>query len=463
MKFFDTIAAIATPLGNGGIAIIRISGEESVCFVEKIAFPLSGKALSAVESHKMTLCQIRGKNNHLIDEALVVSMLAPKSYTGENIVEIHCHGGAMAARLIMDELSDMGIRQAEPGEFTRRAFINGKIDLAGAEAVMDMIDAKSRLGVYDAASSLSGKLGEKISSLRNRVLALAARLSATADFPDEIDEIEDEEFLIEINGIKKETNTLIESFEKGRFVREGVLTAIVGRPNVGKSSLLNALLKEDRAIVTDIPGTTRDTLSEYINIGGLALILRDTAGIRESSDVVEKIGIERAKDSIKEADLVLFVLDSSEAFSPEDMEIAENLKDKNVLIVLNKQDKNTVLTVPEISEKTGVCSDDIIPLALPKDGEKIGISQLENRICHKFVSTPSSGEEIRISNRRHRDCLVSAREALKNLENGLTAGMPKDLLYIDLEDAATGLGEITGETVQEEIVNQVFEKFCVGK
>lgn len=463
MKFFDTVAAIATPIGSGGIAIIRISGEESVSSAEKIAFPVSGKALSSAESHKMTLCRIKGKNGQLIDEALVVLMLAPKSYTGENVVEIHCHGGAMAAKLIMDELSDLGIRQAEPGEFTRRAFINGKTDLTGAEAVMDMIDAKSRLGVYDAASSLSGKLAEKISGLRNRVLSLAARLSATADFPDEIDEIEDEEFLTEIKDISDETDTLIESFEKGRFVREGVLTAIVGRPNVGKSSLLNALLKEDRAIVTDIPGTTRDTLSEYVNMGGLALILRDTAGIRESSDVVEKIGIERAKESINEADLVLFVLDSSEKFSPEDAEILENLKEKNVIIVLNKQDKETVISAPEISEITGVLTEDIIPLALPKDGEQSGISALEDRICNKFVTASSSSEEIRISNRRHRDCLVSAKTALCNLRNGLTMGMPKDLLYIDLEDAATGLGEITGETVQEEIVNQVFEKFCVGK
>ncbi len=463
MKFFDTIAAIATPPGNGGIAIIRISGEDAVSIAEKIAFPISGKALSAVLSHMMTLCRIKGKNGQTIDEALVVKMLAPKSYTGEDVVEIHCHGGAMAARLIMDELSDMQIRQAEPGEFTRRAFINGKTDLTGAEAVMDMIDAKSRLGVYDAASSLTGRLGAKISSLRNQVLALAARLSATADFPDEIDEIEDEEFLSEIDSITSETNTLIESFEKGRFVREGVLTAIVGRPNVGKSSLLNALLKEERAIVTDIPGTTRDTLSEYINIGGLALILRDTAGIRESSDVVEQIGIERAKESIKEADLVLFVLDSSEEFSEEDSEIAENLKDKNVIIVLNKQDKATVLSSEEIMEKTGVALEDLIPLALPKDGEQAGISTLEKRIADKFVTASSSCDEIRISNRRHRDCLVSAKTALENLKNGLNMGMPKDLLYIDLEDAASGLGEITGETVQEEIVNQVFEKFCVGK
>lgn len=463
MKFFDAIAAIATPVGNGGIAIIRISGEDAVSFAEKIAFPVSGKALSSLKSHHMTLCNIKGKDSRVIDEALVVIMLSPKSYTGETVVEIHCHGGTMAARLIMDELSDLGVRQAEPGEFTRRAFINGKTDLTGAEAVMDMIDAKSRLGVYDAATSLTGKLSEKIRNLRGTVLSLAARLSAAADFPDEIDEIDDEEFLQTINEIKIETNKLIESFEKGRFVRDGVLTSIVGRPNVGKSSLLNALLREERAIVTDIPGTTRDTLSEYINIGGLALLLRDTAGIRESSDVVEKIGIQRAKKSIDDADLVLFVLDSSEEISPEDIEISKELNGKNTIAVLNKQDKKTALTKEEISEKLGISFEDIIPLALPSDGEKMGLDALEKRICEKFISSASSGDEIRISNRRHRDCLISARNALLNLEGGLLCGTPKDLLYIDLEDAASGLGEITGETVQEEIVNQVFEKFCVGK
>lgn len=463
MKIFDTIAAIATPQGSGGIAIIRISGEEAVALAEKIAFPVSGKALSALESHKLTLCKIRGGDGHLLDEALVVRMLAPKTYTGEEIVEIQCHGGTMAARLIMDELQNIGVRHAEAGEFTRRAFINGKIDLTEAEAVMDIIDAKSRLGVYDAATSLTGKLGEKIRTLRDEVLSLAARLSAAADFPDEIDEIDDDEFFDKIGDIKSETEKLIESFEKGRFIRDGVLTTIVGRPNVGKSSLLNALIGEDRAIVTDIPGTTRDTVREYVNVGGLALLLCDTAGIRESSDVVEKIGIERARKSIEEADLVFFVLDSSEEISAEDKEIAENLKEKNVILVLNKQDKEQKLKADEIEKQLEISEEDIIPLAVPENGEKIGLDALEKRICDKLVLSADTGEEIRISNRRHRDCLVAANRALENLLEGLRGGMPKDLLYIDLEDAAAGLGEITGETVQEEIVNQVFEKFCVGK
>lgn len=463
MKFFDTICAIATPMGSGGIAIIRISGEDATASMDKIAFPISGKVFSSIESHKMTLCAIKDREGRVIDEALVVSMLAPKSYTGEDVVEIQCHGGTMTARLIMDELQSLGIRHAEAGEFTRRAFINGKVDLSGAEAVMDIIDAKSKLGVYDAASSLTGKLGSKIKSLREEVLSLAARLSATADFPDEIEEMEDSEFLDKVGAINTEIKKLIESFEKGRFVRDGVKASIVGRPNVGKSSLLNALLGEERAIVTDIPGTTRDTVEEYINMGGLAIHLTDTAGIRESEDAVEKIGIERAKKSLADADLVLFVLDSSEELSEEDIEISRSLEGKNVMAVLNKQDKTPRLTIEEIEKELGIEKEDIIPLAVPQNSEKIGLEALEKRICDKFVQRGDLEDEISISNRRHRDALVAAEKALLHLKEGIDMGVPYDLLYIDLEDAAAGLGEITGETVQEEIVNAVFEKFCVGK
>ncbi len=463
MKFFDTVAAIATPSGSGGIAIIRISGEEAVSYAENLVFPISGKRFSDLESHKMTLSKIKTVKGSLLDEALAVIMRAPKSYTGEDVVEIHSHGGTMAARLIMDELQNLGVRAAERGEFTRRAFINGKTDLSKAEAVMDIIDAKSRLGLYNAANTLSGKLERKINKLREEVLSLAARLSAMADFPDEIEEIEDEEFISRIDSIKAETEKLIESFEKGRLIRDGVTTVIVGKPNVGKSSLLNSLLGEERAIVTDIPGTTRDTVEEYVTVGGLALRLKDTAGIRESSDTVEKIGIERAKNSIKDADLVLFVLDSSKKLSAEDKEIAKSIKDKNVIVVLNKQDIGAVLTAQDIMAETGVERTDIIPLALPQNGEKTGLEALEKRICDKFLENGNDEDEVRISSRRHRDCLVKAKASMENLVSGLESGMPKDLLYIDLEEAASGLGEITGQTVQEEIVNQVFEKFCVGK
>lgn len=463
MKFFDTIAAIATPLGSGGIAVIRISGEEAVKIAQRIVFPESGKRLSDLESRKMTLSKVKTADGKLIDEALAVVMRAPNSYTGEDVVEIDCHGGTMAARLIMDELQNIGVRSAGRGEFTRRAFINGKTDLAQAEAVMDIIDAKSSLGVYGAADTLCGRLGSKITALRDEVLSLAARLSAAADFPDEIDEIDDSELEDGIKKIKAETEKLILSFEKGRFIRDGVTTVIVGRPNVGKSSLLNALLGEDRAIVTSVPGTTRDTVEEYVNMGGLALRLKDTAGIRESSDVVEKIGIERAKNSILDADLVLFVLDSSQSLSDDDREIAKSIREKNVIVILNKQDKTAAILPSDIQEALGVAKEDIIPLALPENGEKTGLEALEKRICDKFIQNGGTEDEVRILNRRHRDCLICAKKAMENLENGLRAGMPKDLLYIDLEDAAAGLGEITGETVQEEIVDRVFEKFCVGK
>ncbi len=461
MKFFDTIAAIATPMGNGGISIIRISGEKAVFYAEKLVFPIGGKRLSDLESHKMTLSKIKNAQGQPIDEALAVVMRAPKSYTGEDVVEIHSHGGVMVSRLIIDELQNAGVRMAEAGEFTRRAFINGKTDLTSAEAVMDIIDAKSKLGLHNAVNHLEGALGKKIADLREEVLSLLARLSATADYPDEIDEIDNNEFLEKIGAIQSETQRLIDSFERGRLIRDGVTTVIVGKPNVGKSSLLNALLGEERAIVTDIPGTTRDTVEEYVTLGGLALHLKDTAGIRESDDTVEKIGIERAKSSIKDADLVLFVLDASRELSEEDFEIAKATQNKNTIIVLNKQDKKAVLTREEIVK--WVNKEDIIPLALPEIGEKSGLTALEKRICERFAEEDKGSDTVRISSQRHRDCLVRASRAMDNLISGLNIGMPKDILYIDLEDTASGLGEITGETLQEEIVNQVFEKFCVGK
>ena len=463
MEFFDTIAAIATPPGNGGIAIIRISGEDAVDYAEKLVFPLSGKSLSALESHKLTLSKVKTAEGRLIDEAMAVVMRAPRSYTGEDVVEIDCHGGNTAARLIMDELINIGIRFAKPGEFTRRAFINGKTDLTEAEAVMDIIDAKSRLGVYNAADSLCGRLGEKIKALREGVLSLAARLSAAADFPDEIDEIEDGELEDKVGEINSEVERLISSFEKGKAIKDGITTVIAGKPNVGKSSLLNALSGSERAIVTDIPGTTRDTVEEYINIGGLALKISDTAGIRESTDVVERIGIERARNSIKEADLALFVMDSSVELTEDDFEIAKLLTDKNCIVILNKQDKTAVVTADIIENQLGISQENILPLALPKNGEKTGLKELENAIAIRFAAENIDGSEIYISSRRHRDCLVRAKAAMDRLTAGLCANMPKDLLYIDLEEAAQSLGEITGETVQEEIVNQVFEKFCVGK
>ncbi len=463
MRLFDTIAAIATPAGNGGIAVIRISGEAAVDYAKRIVFPVSNVPFENIKSHQMVLSKIKTAKGRLIDEALAVIMRAPKSYTGEDVVEIQCHGGTMAARLIMDELSDMGVRSAERGEFTRRAFINGKADLSSAEAVMDVIEAKSRLGLFGAASNLSGKLGEKISALRGEVLSLAARLSAAADFPDEIEEIEDAEFSERVEKIKNEAQKLIKSFERGRFIRDGVGAAIVGKPNVGKSSLLNAILGEERAIVTDIPGTTRDTVEEYAMMGALSLRIKDTAGIRESSDAVEKIGIERAKKSIDEADLVIFVLDASRKISSEDAEIAGLIGEKPRIVVLNKQDKAARVTKEDIKGLLNVQSEDIVLLALPEKGEKTGLLSLEERICEKFIEKNISDDEVQISSRRHRDCLVRANEALGHLTEGLSGGVPKDLLYIDLEDAAASLGEITGETVQEEIVDMVFEKFCVGK
>lgn len=463
MELFDTIAALATPMGNGGISVIRISGEDAESIAENSVFPISGKTLSALESHKMTLSRVIGRDKNIIDEVLAVVMRAPHSYTGENIVEIHCHGGIMSARLILSELMTFGARMAKPGEFTRRALINGKTDLSRAEAVMDIIDAKGRCGALNAATALVGGLSDKINALRDRVLLITAHLSAAADFPDEVDEIDNSVLSSSVSDLKTEIDSLLLTFERGRLMRDGIRTVILGSPNAGKSSLLNALTREERAIVTDIPGTTRDALEEYINISGLTLSLCDTAGIRESDDAVEKIGIERAQKMAKNADLILFVIDSSREIGTEERSIAEMIGKKNTIVLLNKQDKKTILTKHDICKILSIDENDILPLSL-KAGEKcVGIELLEKKIEEKFLSGKIAPGDVCISNERQRDSLIKAKQALCRVESAIASDFPKDLLYVDLEDTVSALGEITGETVQEEIIDRVFENFCVGK
>ncbi len=465
MKLNDTIAAIATPRGVGGIAIIRLSGEMAPEIAASIVHPYGNNSVTNLESHKLTLCRISSydRPDLILDEALVSVMRAPKSYTGENVVEINCHGGFLAADKILTSILKSGARLAEAGEFTRRAFINGKTDLSGAEAVMDLMNSNSESGLHNAAITLNGALADKINALRASVMELAAHISASADYPEEVDPPSIEELDEDFSSLQKELSILLEGFDTGRIMRDGVRTTIVGKPNVGKSSILNSLLRWERAIVTDVPGTTRDTIEEVVTVGGIALRLSDTAGIRDASDEVEKIGIERSVQSIQDADLCLFVLDCSKDLSDDDIEIAKALEGKKTILVVNKTDKAARYTPETATKILKISPEAVVLTSAPKGKSPIGIDALEIAISEIFTLGKVKADEVYLANERQRDSLLRATASLKHALDGLLAGMPYDLLFIDLEDTLTALGEVTGETVSEEIINRVFEKFCVGK
>ena len=423
MKLNDTIAAIATPRGAGGIAIIRLSGADAEKIADIMVKPYGSKKLAELESHKLTLSRVFAydKSDYMIDEALVAVMRAPKSYTGEDVVEINCHGGYLVADKILNGLLQCGARLAEAGEFTRRAFINGKTDLSGAEAVMDLMESATEEGLHNAAVSLTGVLADKIKALREKTLSIAANISAAADYPDEVDMPESDELLAVIDGIQAQIDELLNGFNKGRIMRDGVRTVIVGRPNVGKSSLLNALLRAERAIVTDIPGTTRDTIEELVSIGGIALRLTDTAGIREGKDEAEKIGIEKSKENIEVSDLCLFVLDSSEEMTNDDYDIAKALKGKKTIVVLNKCDKQPVISTEKVKEifTTDVT---VVETATPKTGETAGIENLEEIISDMFIGGEIKPDEVYISIERQRDALIKARAAITHSRECIQSG-----------------------------------------
>lgn len=465
MKLHDTIAAIATPIGSGGIAILRISGADAEKIAQRVLSSLKNIPISDWESYKMMLCRVHNADSIdiTIDQALAVVMRAPRSYTGETVVEIHCHGGFLVADRILKQLLLAGARLAEGGEFTRRAFLNGKTSLNEAEAIMDVIDAKSQLGLENAAKGLNGALSREIDNLREKVMEITSHISAAADYPEEVDAPDRDETEEKLCDLENGIEALLDTFETGRMLRDGITTVIVGRPNVGKSSMLNALSRTERAIVTDIPGTTRDVIEEYINIGGVSLRLLDTAGLRDGADEVEQLGIDRAKGHIKEADLCLFVLDSSQPLSEDDMEIAAELKNRNVIILLNKTDKDQKIYVADVTEKMELQNELVIETATPKGGQLLGIDKVEKAIAEMFLSKKINSGQVYINNARQRDSLLKALDALKAAKEGNEMGVPYDLLYVDLEDVLSALGEVTGVTVQEEIIDQVFSRFCVGK
>ena len=459
MKVVDTIAAIATASGNSGIGIIRVSGDEAVEIVDKIFKSVnSDKKLVNVKSHTINYGHIVD-NDKVIDEVLVSVMNGPHSYTGEDVVEINCHGGMIVIRKILEIVLKNGARTAEPGEFTKRAFLNGRMDLSQAEAVMDVINAKNEFALSSSIEQLNGRVSEKIKSLRKKIIYNIAFIESALDDPEHISidgySAKLSKILEEVNG---ELSRLINNFDNGRIVKEGVKTVILGKPNAGKSSLLNLLLGEERAIVIDIEGTTRDTLEESINLNGVFLNLIDTAGIRDSEDVVEQIGVNKAKELAEKSDLVIFVADASKELDENDKEIINLIKDKQAIVLLNKSDLGTIINEKNVSEFD---NKPVITFSA-KTGD--GLDELENKIRDLFYEGKVKyNDELYITNARQKESLINAKNSIEEVIKSVENDMPEDFYSIDLMDAYTYLGQIIGESVEDDLVNEIFSKFCMGK
>lgn len=457
---FDTIAAISTPVGQGGISIIRISGDDAIKVAKKL---YHGKDLDKVDSNTINYGHIVDpKTQVTVDEVMVSIMKAPKTYTKEDIIEINCHGGIVATNKILQLAISYGARMAEPGEFTKRAFLNGRIDLSQSEAVMDLIEAKTDRSMKVALNQLDGNLSHLIKSLRQDILDVLAQVEVNIDYPeyDDVETMTSNLLLSKANQVKSSIEQLLQTANQGKILRDGLATSIIGRPNVGKSSLLNHLIHEDKAIVTDVPGTTRDVLEEYVNVKGVPLKLVDTAGIRETDDTVEKIGVDRSKKAINMADLVLLVLNSNENLTKEDRELIELTANKQRVIVLNKTDLPNKLDLAEV-KKLSQCNNIISTSAIEADG----LSQLETIIADLFFNEgiENSQNDVVVTNARHIGLLNRAEQSLDAVIDGLDSGLPVDLVQIDMTSCWELLGEITGDSYQDELLDQLFSQFCLGK
>ena len=452
----DTICAIATAMNSSGIGIIRVSGEESINIVDSIF--RGKKKLADCDSHTIQYGHIYDGTN-IVDEVLVMIMKAPRSYTTEDTLEIDCHGGILVLKKVLSLLINAGARIAEPGEFTKRAFLNGRIDLSEAESIMDLISSNSELAMKNSIKQLSGSLNKIIVSLRDKILYETAFIESALDDPEHYDLTDyPDELKVKVNGMIKAVDDLLDSFNSGHILKEGINTLILGKPNAGKSSLLNTLSRRERAIVTDIPGTTRDTLEEQITINGVSLNIIDTAGIRETDDIVEKIGVDKALDSIDDADLILFVIDSSRPLDENDEFIINKIIDKKVIILLNKSD-----LVSQIIEED-ICKKYLKPVISFSSVSLDGLKALEKKITDMFFSGQvSSDDTLYITNSRQAACLSNARTSLLNVLNSIDSLMPEDFFSIDLMDAYNFLGEITGETIDDDLANKIFSEFCMGK
>ncbi len=456
----DTITAISTPLGAAGLGIVRMSGPQAIDIGDKIFRAKNKKKLQQADNYTVHYGYIVDPDTEKkIDEVLVIIMKRPHSFTGEDIVEFDCHGGMVPLKRVLDLLIDNGARMAEPGEFSRRAFLNGKLDLAQAESIIEVINSKTEKGLDIAMNHLTGKLSSKINALKNRVLKLLAHLEAAIDFPeDEIEGFKVSELEKRIQRIRNSIQELLATSREGKIYQEGIKTVIVGKPNVGKSSLLNTLLEEKRAIVTDIPGTTRDVIEEYINLEGIPLKIIDTAGIRETEDMVEKIGVERTRDFLKEADLVLMMLDVSQGITKDDLRVYNLIKGKPVIVVVNKTDLPPALS----EEKVKKHFPEHLLLWISIKEEK-GLENLKEAIVSEVFNTGVESEQVLITRSRHEEALKEALKASNRVYNSYKQGLPYDFLTIDLKECFNKLGEITGETVDEDIIDRIFSDFCLGK
>ena len=455
----DTIAAIATAMSPSGIGIIRISGEDALPVIDRIYRSKYGhKKLSLCESHTIHYGFIYD-GEEVVDEVLVMIMRGPHTYTGEDTVEIDCHGGVYAMKRVLETVLKNGAVIAEPGEFTKRAFLNGRLDLSQAEAVMDVIQAKNSMALKSSVEQLKGSVQRAVKEIRARLLHQIAYIETALDDPEHFDLTDYPQELQKI--VEKESENiseLLKTADDGRMIQEGIKTVILGKPNAGKSSLLNFLVGEDRAIVTEIAGTTRDILEEYISLNGITLRVIDTAGIRETEDVVEKIGVGKAKQMAENADLILYVVDSSLPLDDNDREIMELLSGRKSIVIYNKTDLEAAVDIEELKEKTG---SPVIPVSVV---EETGISQLEDEIKRMFFHGELSfNDEVYITNARHKAALEESKESLKLVMDSIAMGMSEDFFSIDLMNAYESLGRIVGESVGEDLVNEIFSKFCVGK
>ncbi|MCL5265084.1 MAG: tRNA uridine-5-carboxymethylaminomethyl(34) synthesis GTPase MnmE [Chloroflexi bacterium] len=452
----DTIAAISTPVGEGGVGIVRLSGPEALQILNSI-FTRRRGGNSIVPWHVYHGHIVDPDSGEAIDEVLGVYMAAPKTYTREDVVEISCHGGLIPLQSILSLVLRQGARLAHPGEFTLRAFLNGRIDLAQAESVLDIIKARTRVGLHIAMHQLGGRLSQEIREVRGSIISVLAYLTATIDFAE--DEIPEEDFAAPLRESIARVRGLLDSADAGIIYRQGLRTAIVGKPNVGKSSLLNALLRHNRAIVTPIPGTTRDTLEEAMSLGGIPLVLVDTAGITETGDVVERLGVERSRQAIQQADLALLVLDGSSALEENDREIAGLIWDRPAIVVINKSDLPQRIDVEETKRILG---DRPLVRASTVSGD--GLADVEEMIVGAVLrGKAAASDSLLVSNPRHKEALGRALSHLESAEASVQRGLPADFIAIDLSSAADALGEITGETVTEDLLETIFSKFCIGK
>ena len=451
---FDTIAAISTPRGEGGIGIIRISGDKSFEILDKIFNTKNPNRDLGFYKFNYGFIHDNGK---IVDEVMAVRMKAPKTYTCEDVVEINCHGGHLISEKVLELVLKNGARHAEQGEFTKRAFMNGRIDLSQAEAVMDIIQGKTEKSISLSLEQLRGDLRDKIGSFKKALLDVTAHVNVVLDYPEEgIDDPLPSNLRENLENVYAEADRLISSYDKGKKIKEGIKTVIAGKPNVGKSTLLNSLLKEERAIVTHIPGTTRDVIEEIINIKGIPLVLTDTAGIRKTEDIVENIGVEKSKKFIENADLVLLVLDASRELESEDREVIEEIQNNNKIVLLNKIDLERKIELDEFG------LENILEISAK---DNIGIEDMEERIYSYIVEerVEDSSEKLIITNIRHKTALEKTKDAIRNIFETIDAGMPMDLISVDLKEALDSLSEITGEISSEDILDHVFGNFCVGK